>query len=31
VLISATGLAIFAALSFLSNRLLRHWHESGRP
>ena len=29
VLISATGLAIFAALSFLSNRLLRHWHESG--
>ena len=29
VLISATGLAIFAALSFLSNRLLRHWHENG--
>ena len=28
VLISATGLAIFAALSFLSNRLLRRWHES---
>ncbi len=29
VLISATGLAIFAALSFLSNRLLRHWHDNG--
>ncbi len=28
VLISATGLAIFAALSFLSDRLLRRWHES---
>ncbi len=28
VLISVTGLAIFAALSFLSNRLLRRWHES---
>ena len=30
VLISATGLAIFAGLSWLSNRLLRHWHESGK-
>jgi NitT/TauT family transport system permease protein len=28
VLISATGLAIFAALSFISNRLLRRWHDS---
>ncbi len=31
VLISATGLAIFALLSFVSNRLLRHWHDSARP
>ncbi len=31
VLISATGLAIFAVLSLLSNRLLRHWHESSKP
>ncbi len=31
VLISATGLAIFALLSFISNRLLRHWHDSARP
>ena len=31
VLISVTGLAIFAALSLLSNRLLRHWHESSKP
>ena len=30
VLISATGLAIFAGLSWLSNRLLRHWHDSGK-
>ena len=30
-LISVTGLAIFAALSLLSNRLLRHWHESSKP
>ncbi len=30
VLISATGLAIFALLSFVSNRLLRHWHDSAR-
>ncbi len=30
VLISATGLAIFALLSFISNRLLRHWHDSAR-
>lgn len=31
VLISATGLAIFALLTFVSNRLLRHWHDSARP
>jgi NitT/TauT family transport system permease protein len=31
VLISVTGLAIFALLSFISNRLLRHWHDSARP
>ena len=30
VLISATGLAIFAGLSWLSNRLMRHWHDSGK-
>lgn len=30
-LISITGLAIFAALSFISNRLLRHWRESSKP
>jgi NitT/TauT family transport system permease protein len=28
VLISVTGLTIYAALSWISNRLLRHWHES---
>ena len=28
VLISATGLVIFAALSLLSRRLLRHWHDT---
>jgi NitT/TauT family transport system permease protein len=28
VLISATGLIIFGLLSLLSNRLLRHWHDS---
>jgi NitT/TauT family transport system permease protein len=28
VMISITGLAIFAVLSYLSNRLLRHWHDS---
>ena len=28
VLISVTGLAIFALLSFVTNRLLRHWHDS---
>lgn len=28
VMISVTGLAIFALLSYISNRLLRHWHES---
>jgi NitT/TauT family transport system permease protein len=31
VLISATGLAIFALLSFVSHRLLRRWHDSARP
>ncbi len=31
VLISATGLVIFALLSFVSDRLLRHWHDSARP
>ncbi len=30
VLISVTGLAIFAALSFVSNRLLRHWRDGGK-
>jgi NitT/TauT family transport system permease protein len=28
VMISITGLANFAVLSYLSNRLLRHWHDS---
>ena len=28
VLISATGILIFAALSLLSRWMLRHWHES---
>ena len=28
VLISASGILIFAALSLLSRRLLRHWHDS---
>jgi NitT/TauT family transport system permease protein len=28
LLLSAAGIAIFAALDALSNRLLRHWHES---
>jgi len=28
ILLSATGVAIFMALGWLSNRLLRHWHES---
>ncbi len=28
VMISATGLTIFAILSFASNRLLRNWHDS---
>ena len=27
-LISATGIAIFMALTLLSHRLLRHWHDS---
>jgi NitT/TauT family transport system permease protein len=31
VLISVTGLVIFAALSLLSNRMLRHWHDSSKP
>jgi NitT/TauT family transport system permease protein len=28
LLLSASGVAIFMALGWLSNRLLRHWHES---
>ena len=31
VLLSLTGIAIFAALSWLSRRLLAHWHESALP
>jgi len=31
ILLSATGIAIFIALGWLSNRLLRHWHESALP
>jgi NitT/TauT family transport system permease protein len=27
-LLSATGIAIYLVLDFISNRLLRHWHES---
>ena len=30
-LLSLTGILIFAALSFLSNALLSHWHESALP
>jgi NitT/TauT family transport system permease protein len=30
-LLSLTGIAIFMALGWLSNRLLRHWHESALP
>ena len=28
ILLSLTGIAIFFALSSLSDRMLRHWHES---
>jgi NitT/TauT family transport system permease protein len=31
VLLAATGIAIFAALSWLSRRLIGHWHESALP
>ena len=31
LLLSLTGIAIFMALGWLSNRLLRHWHESALP
>jgi NitT/TauT family transport system permease protein len=31
LLLSLTGIAIFAALSWLSRRLLAHWHESVLP
>jgi NitT/TauT family transport system permease protein len=31
LLLSLTGIAIFAALSWLSQRLLAHWHESALP
>jgi NitT/TauT family transport system permease protein len=30
-LLATTGIAIFAALSWLSRRLIGHWHESARP
>jgi NitT/TauT family transport system permease protein len=30
VILSAIGIAIFAALSLLERRLLKHWHESAR-
>jgi ABC-type nitrate/sulfonate/bicarbonate transport system permease component len=29
-LLSATGLVLYLLLDALSNRLLRHWHESAR-
>jgi hypothetical protein len=29
--LSLTGIVIFAALSWLSNALLSHWHESALP
>jgi NitT/TauT family transport system permease protein len=31
LLLSATGVAIFLALTWLQHRLLRHWHESALP
>jgi len=31
LLLSMTGILIFAALSWLSRRLLAHWHESALP
>jgi NitT/TauT family transport system permease protein len=31
LLLSLTGIAIFAALSWLARRLLAHWHESALP
>jgi NitT/TauT family transport system permease protein len=31
LLLSATGIAIFALLSWLSRRLIGHWHESALP
>jgi NitT/TauT family transport system permease protein len=31
LLLSLAGIAIFMALGWLSNRLLRHWHESALP
>jgi NitT/TauT family transport system permease protein len=31
VLLAATGIAIFAALSWLARRLIGHWHESALP
>jgi NitT/TauT family transport system permease protein len=30
-MLSLTGILIFAALSWLSNLLLRRWHESALP
>jgi hypothetical protein len=29
--LSLTGIAIFAVLSWISRRLLAHWHESALP
>ncbi len=31
LLLSLTGIAIFAVLSWISRRLLAHWHESALP
>ena len=31
LLLSATGIAIFAALSWITRRLIGHWHESALP
>jgi NitT/TauT family transport system permease protein len=31
LLLSLTGILIFAVLSWLSNALLAHWHESALP
>jgi NitT/TauT family transport system permease protein len=31
LLLSLTGIAIFAVLSWITHRLLAHWHESALP